>query len=45
MICIFLQIFVFITFFVAIHCFYLSKKQMIIAWGIMTFLQVNGAMN
>ena len=39
MISIFLQLFVLITFSVAIHCFYLSKKQMVIAWGIMCFLQ------
>lgn len=38
MISIFLSLFVVMTYFMVIYCFNLSKKQMIIAWGIMTFL-------
>ena len=36
---IFLSVFVVMTYFMVIYCFNLSKKQMIIAWGITTFLQ------
>ena len=39
MISIFLSLFVVMTYFMVIYCFNLSKKQMIIAWGITTFLQ------